>query len=130
MKNKMVRFEVIDYGFTKLPTNDERLQVEGDVFNDFQYGTGWSRKEALQFAMELIEEHGVEPSKELVKEMEKASSEEKGEGAEAQTYSLAVRFFYDRREEDAQFEANLKQAMEESRARRQAENPDEMEVMV
>ena len=118
---KMERHQVIDYGFEKRPEDDARLTLEGKDFNDYHFGTGWSRKEALQFAIELIEEHGVQASKALIHEMENASTEEKGEGSEAQSYQLAVRFYYDRSAEDAELEANIERLHKEARERREAE---------
>jgi hypothetical protein len=101
---KMLRFQVIDFGFAPIPQDDQRLTVEGKDFNDFQYGSGWSRKSALNAAIELIEEHGVECScKGLIKEMENASTEEQGDTQ----YTLAVRYYFDRTAEDAQVEANI-----------------------
>ena len=117
---KMTRFQVLTYGFQpffSIPT-DDRLTVEGKDFNDFAYGSGWSQKKAMQFAVELIQEKsGVEASKELLKAVEQASDEENGD----QTFSLAIRFFYDRSKEDAERDANIDRLCKERHERLEAQ---------
>jgi hypothetical protein len=125
---KMLRFEVIDYGFKNRPQTDERLQVEGDVFNDFHYGSGFSRREALQSAVELIEEQGINPHEDLLEELDSASKVEQND----ETYYLAIRFFYNRKDEEAEFDENLREAMNDARVRRAAEaaeNGEDAELM-
>lgn len=117
--HKMERHQVIDYGFTKRPDDDARLTLEGKDFNDYHFGSGWNRKEALQFAIELIEEQGVQASKALIKEMEDSSTVEQV-GVDAQQYSVAVRFYYDRSKEDAERDANIERLCEERRQRHEA----------
>ena len=108
---KMLRFEVIDIS----SKNDVRLTFEGK-FNDYAFGGGVSRRAALQFAVELIQEEGtVEISKALLKEVEKADDTEFGGHVD-----LAIRFYFDRDEEDAEVEANIAKLVEEKRAKRQA----------
>ena len=114
---KMLRFEVIDYGFGPQPADDARLTLEGADFNDYHLGSGWHRKEALQSAIELIEEQGVQASDKLVKEMEKAETRK---SAKDERWNLAVRFYYDRAKEDAEFDANILRLIEEKRLARQA----------
>lgn len=126
---KMLRFEVIDIS----SKDDARLTFEGK-FNDYVFGSGDSRKAALQFAVELIQEEGkVEVSKALFKAVDAADDLEFGG-----LVQLAIRFFYDRAEEDAKLEANITKLVEEKRAKRQAlieagelpEEADEQLLMV
>ena len=115
---KMLAFELISYGFRptfNLP-DDQRLTVEGKDFNDFSYGAGWSKKKAIQFAIELIEEHGVEASKELNKAWHDASDEENGD----QHFMVGVRFLYDRAKEDAERDANIDRLWQERHDRMEA----------
>lgn len=111
------RFEILDYGFGPFRSiNDPRLQVEGDVFNDFFYGSGFSRRSALMNVVSTLEENGFKVPKALRDAEMKASMTEQADD----TFQLAVRFFYDRSKEDAQFEANLNSIIEADRAKRQA----------
>jgi hypothetical protein len=114
---KMERFEVIDYGFAKRPDDDARLKLEGKDFNDYHFGSGWNRKEALQMAIELIEEHGVQASKKLVKEMEKADIRTSVKDVQ---WELAVRFYFDRTAEDAEIEARMQTLIADRKSLRQA----------
>lgn len=115
MNKKMERFEVIHYGFNPTPQNDERLTVEGADFNDFNYGSGFSAAEAYQFAIDLILEEGVEPSKELLAEADDASAEEHPEFV---TYNLAIRYYFDRTKEDAELMSRIEALIEEKRAKK------------
>ena len=111
---KMVRFEVIRYGFQKGPDDDKRLGFDGEDFNDYQFGYGDNEAEAMQFAIELITDSGVEPSKSLLNAISKASKEKNEESG----YNLAIRYYYDRRKEDAEADARLMALIEAKRAKR------------
>jgi hypothetical protein len=114
---KMERFEVIDYGFAPQPKDDARLQLEGEDFNDYHLGSGWNKKEALQMAIELIEEHDVEVPKKLTKEMEAAETRTSVNDAQ---WNLAIRFYISREAEDTEQAANLKVLIEAKRSKKQA----------
>ena len=119
---KMERFEVIDYGFAPQPKDDARLQLEGEDFNDYHLGSGWNKKEALQMAIELIEEHGVEVPKKLTKEMEAAETRTSVKDAQ---WNLAIRFYIDRTAEDA-----AKQARANDQEKQKAEKSMKQQAII
>ncbi len=108
---KMQRFEVIDIS----SKNDVRLSFEGQ-FNDYAFGSGDSRKAALQFAVELIQDEGkVAISDGLYKAVEKADDTEFGGHVD-----LAIRYYFDNEAEEAEVMGNITALVEQRRAERLA----------
>lgn len=120
---RMQRYKVLDYGFNDIPVDDDRLTLEGKTYNDYVFGTGRSRKDALGLAIVLLADQNVQASGKLAKEWSKASTEENG----CNSYNLAIRFFYDKASEVAKATANLSKLIEERRIRIQGQTALEAE---
>ena len=97
------------------------MTLDGKTYNDYVFGTGRSRKDALGLAIDLLEDKKVQPGK-LEKVWAKASKDETNT-----SYNLAVRFFYDKAAEVAEAEENLAKLIEERRIHIQGQTALEAE---